>query len=451
MATISDLLPIAGKTPTKLKQISSSSIPPLDISSRSDTIHVSPIPGDVDARTFYLTEMPDDKHLVPPPLISSSEFVPRSLITLLMRKKKSSALGVKFVPHESKPDEITNMEGAMHSFVTPVIGSCEIIGDYRYSGRHGVVLFGEDGEGHGRSRKRLARTVVLSASIQMDFEGANVMLTVCKLGSKQVTGTDFGTKLDVLSTEEKQDGAKRNTYDESLKQHMIFHLISSQRLPARRDVNDALGMDATIKYLDETISSGEDVDKKLVDMFAELHNNQIVSLELLFNTAVHQVRNEFSALEVMCPQGYVYTYDPASIFAQKIGAPILNRLMLAALCHLSAHNIFSNLRIFAFNDYADRSIVPLARIALSKQAQVKVTSKAELFRGPGGKYDIGRFKEAEGALLVIHNNSDGFGQNIETEWETGSLDGAIGSNCSGAASLERSRTDLLNFISPSTN
>jgi len=49
-------------------------------------------------------------------------------------------------------------------------------------------------------------------------------------------------------------------------------------------------------------------------------------------------------------------------------------------------------------------------------------------------------------MLVVHNNSDGFGQNIETEYALGSLDGAVGSNSSAAASLYRGREDLLDFI-----
>lgn len=56
------------------------------------------------------------------------------------------------------------------------------------------------------------------------------------------------------------------------------------------------------------------------------------------------------------------------------------------------------------------------------------------------------FPQAKSAMSVIHNNSDGFGQNIETEAMTGSLDGAIGSSSSVAASLERSRGHLSNFI-----
>lgn len=226
---------------------------------------------------------------------------------------------------------------------------------------------------------------------------------------------------------------------------MIFHLTRKGVLPARRDVHDAMDVESTIEFLNDAITSKDDIDKQMVDKYAELCNDQVVSLELLFNTAVHQTRNEFSALEVMCPQGYVYTYDPASIFAQEIGASILNRLMLAAMRHLSDHNELLNLRVFAFNDYADKASVYLAAKALERQSNVTVTKKEDLFKGPGGKYDIKHFKEAEGALLVVHNNSDGFGQNIETEYECGSLDGAVGSNCSAAASLERERKDLLDF------
>lgn len=58
-----------------------------------------------------------------------------------MRRKKDTAIGVKFIGRKIrsapasgtiKQDEITNMEGAMHTFVTPVVSRVEIIGDYRY-------------------------------------------------------------------------------------------------------------------------------------------------------------------------------------------------------------------------------------------------------------------------------------------------------------------------------
>jgi hypothetical protein len=362
-----------------------------------------------------------------------------------MRKKKNSALGVKF--KGGGFDHITDLEGALHTFVTPVVGECETVGDYKFDhalGAHGVVGFGEevaDGE-----KVRKARTVVLSAAIQMDFEGPPVMLAVCKLDEEEVIGVDLGVNgWEIPSAKEKADEKKRRAYDSSLRKHMVYHLTSSGRLPARGPVKDAMDPSTTLLFLESTITGSEPVASQFINKYLRLSAHIVISLELLFNTAVHQARNEFSALEALCPQGYVYTYDPASIFARLISAPILNRLMLAALWHLSSHNTFSNLRVFAFNDYADRDILPLVESALREQKHVTVVKKEDLFKGGGGKYDVRKLESAKGAMLVVHNNSDGFGQNIETEWQTGSLDGAVGSNCSGAGSLQRERGDLLDF------
>lgn len=440
---------------SQLKSNLPTKLPSLDPHCRSDELHVSRIPSYEDIRTYYLGYVKaDHESITPPPLISRSNFVPLSLLELLMRKKKNSALGVKFI--SKKNDEITDMEGAMHTFVTPVVPRCEMIGDYRYDpsfGGHGIDKFGEqsmpffDSKGKGH----IARSVVLSASIQMDFENSKVMLTVCKLGTRQVVGFDLLSKdeWDVLDTKSKQNEQLRHDYDEALHCHMVFHLTKAHKLPSRKEIEDAMDFESTITFLESLVITAGDITERVVGKFTKLNNDQIVSLELLFNTSLHQARNEFAALEVLCPQGYVYTYDPASIFAREIGARILNRLLLASLKHLSDHHKFENMRVFGFNDYADKNILNLLRQALSKQQHVKVTSKQDLFNGPGGRaglYDVSHIKEAEGAMLVVHNNSDGFGQNIETEGMFGSLDGAIGSSSSAAGSLERKRKDLLDFI-----
>lgn len=375
-----------------------------------------------------------------------------------MRRKKDGAIGVKFVPKggyrtfgRDKPDEITNMEGALHTFVTPVVGRCEMTGDYRYSaahGGHGVSDYGnvEPEEGDRKRMVRLTRSVVMSASIHMDFEGTKVLLRLCKLDSHECLGVDLlrDRYWHVLSVADKQDDQKRDVYDDLLKRHMVFHLTRDGRLPARRNVK-AMNFKETLSFLDEAITRGS-VAEKVVGKFAELLNDQVVSLELLFSTALHQVRNEISALEVLCPNGYVYTYDPASIFAREIGPPLLNHLMLAGLRALSDSSYFKNMRIFAFNDYADRNILSLVARALTKQTHVQVVRKEDLFKGPDGRYEIGRYEKAVGAMLVVHNNSDAFGQNIETEGDFGSLDGALGVNSSAAASLARDRDDLLKFV-----
>ncbi len=47
-----------------------------------------------------------------PPVISKSEFIPSQMVTQLMRNKKDTAIGVKYL----SGDLITNMEGALHTF-----------------------------------------------------------------------------------------------------------------------------------------------------------------------------------------------------------------------------------------------------------------------------------------------------------------------------------------------
>lgn len=372
-----------------------------------------------------------------------------------MRRKKNGALGVKWL----KGDDITNMEGAMHTFITPVISRCEIIGDYRYNpvfGGHSIDRFGDTLQRpstDGSKRKyQLARFVVLSASVQMDFENTRVMLSACMLEESETIGHDLSSDSAwvILDKQAKQDDKQRRAYDESLRQHIIYHLTEARRLPARKSVKGLLDINETIQLLESFITTPIiDNTGQIVGKFTGLDNRQIVSVEILFNTAIQQAKNELAALEVLCPQGYIYTYDPASIFARKIGAKILNRLMLAALKHLSDHYKFENMRVFGFNDYADRGAISLLCSALRKQEHVIVTSKQDLFNGAGGAqglYDVTHIPQARGAMLVIHNNSDGFGQNIETEAMVGSLDGAIGSSSSAAASLERNRKDLLEFI-----
>jgi len=373
-----------------------------------------------------------------------------------MRNKKSSALGVKFEAwtgnSRDRLDEITNMEGAIHTFVTPIMPAV-MVGDYAWSGRHGVVEFGDE------KKKQRVRNVVLSASIHMDFELSQIMLAVSRLRGSEIQGENLLENDDwkILSPEEKQDDKLRTQYDEKLHRHLVYHLTKDHKLPASSKINleFCMSVRGSIGYLEELIRASEEnfmlqIETTISLRFTKLANGNIVSLELLLNTAIHQVRNEISALESMCPQGYVYTYNPPSIFAQRLDATTLNRLFILAVKVVSYGNTFKNMRVFGFTDYADARAVSLLKEALGKQTHVEVCSKDDLFQNDG-LYDLkmagAKIKEAgKGAMLVVHNNSDAFGQNIETEPSSGSLDGAIGASTSGAASLERGRDDLLKYI-----
>ena len=482
-------------------------LPPSDPSCTSDELHPSAIPNGADTRKFYLNHVQlsneddaDPAVIVPPPLLSASPFVPPALISHLMREKKDSALGIKYV----KGDSITNsewqsflktimsstrprpgsphmmnfhavlcsifmyrslqetVEGALHTFIATVIPRCEIVGDYAYTHGHSIVGFGSAPKTN--PKVRLTRSVALSASIQPDFETPHIMLHVSALSATKIIGSDFLASSpseepwSILTPLAKQDPRRRASYDERLRAHMIYHLTSSHYLPARCSISSPLTVEEAISFLKSLITSDSTthISDQLVNKFTETDNHAIISLELLYNTSIQQILNEFSALEALFPQGYVYTYDPASIFAREIGAEILNRLFLLALKSVSAYNPFTNMRTFAVNDYADEDLVELARYALASQTSlpgskgsgsesaIRCISKTELFTGKGGLYSPTNHEK--GAMLVLHNNSDGFGQNIETEGMGGSLDGTIGASSSAAASLERNRTDLLDFI-----
>jgi hypothetical protein len=356
-----------------------------------------------------------------------------------MRRKANSAIGVKFIGRQAG-DVITNLEGALHTFITPVVEGW-MHGDYRYLGGHGVVSF-PDQDG-----KQQARKVIISCAIQMDFEYRSVMMAACRLGEVEVLGRGLGKEWNILDDEAKWEEERRKDYDEELRAHMVSHLVASKRLPSLQEVaGDILPFIDALRLLERHIMDPGSPSSDLQNVFARTKDGRdVISIELLYNTAVHQVQNEISILEAVCPQGYVYTSDPPSIFAQALGgATLLNRLQFAAVKNLSSTSTFSNMRAFAFNDYADREAIALLRVALREQPTVKVMPKAALFCGPYGTYKPPT--ELEGALLVVHNNSDAFGQNIESEWATGSLDGAVGASSSAAASLMRNREDLLDWI-----
>lgn len=370
-----------------------------------------------------------------PPWVSSSSFAPVWLVEHLMRDKKDSALGVKFEPHATPPDSITNMEGAMHTFVTPIVFAT-IHGDYYYENEHRVRPFGS-ADGY-----LLGRDVLISAMVHPDFENRSVMFAACLLGDTVTHGLTLPHDANILDLKSNQSAYVRRDYDLSVRQHFIAHLTSARHLPAAVEVAaEATSIDEAKKFLENLIVSFHE-DQTLPSIpFLRLRCGGVLSMEMLLNSAKHQVVNELLCLEAICPQGYVYTYDPPAIFATQLDPLLLTRLYLFALKQHSSTTDLTNMRVFAFNNYADQWALELTCAALQAQAHVLVCTKAELFRNDF--YEPPRC--AVGSLLVLHNNSDGFGQNIETEEGASSMDAAIGQYSSAAASLLRSRTDLLSL------
>lgn len=357
----------------------------------------------------------------PSPLIGKSDFVSKAMVAHLMRHKKNSALGVKYVPG----DQITNMEGALHTFITPVF-TIVMTGDYKWAGHLQGQPFGNN----------QVRKVILSAAIHPDFEYDTVVMPLVKIKHQAVIGEPLN-KDDIPSAPSKQESDFRARYEEKLLRHMVYHLSPTHRLPALNEISQdqIMNQSETQVYLEELIQNpqrGQTLQEKFMQI-----GESIISLELLYQIYVHQVRNEFKVLDVNTPQGYVYTISPPSIFARTIGgAAILNRLQALAFQFLVEENLFCNLRVLGFGDYADKTMIPLFQKVLPN---VVVLSQTAFF-GKDGSY-----RGPQGLALVLHNNSDAFGQNIETEGAS-SLDGVIGSYSNAASVLKRDRTDLVDFV-----
>ncbi|MCX6987328.1 MAG: hypothetical protein NT065_04140 [Chlamydiae bacterium] len=383
----------------------------------------------------------DNSYRSDPPIIGKSSFIPDAMLEHLMRNKKDTALAVK--QSEWTQDAITNMEGALHTFITPV---CSVLmtGDYKWVGQ----LIGEG------FRNNQARNVLMSAAVQPDFEFDTVMMKVVEVGDSPIVGKDLGN-FPVADISLKQWGSDSLlSYEEALRKHMVYHLSPSHALPALDQIDPTNILSQTdVKTLLETaITEQVTTSEFLKDKFMRIEHSlyltgdRVVSLEMLYATYLQQLRNEFRVLNQYAPQGYVYTIDPPAIFVRCLegGAPggdpahILNRLQALAFKDLKREELFTNMQVIAFNDFRDRSLLPLLGQVFPKKI---VVSKSSLFQqNPKGTY-FGHPNLA----LVIHNNSDGFGQNIEFEGPS-SLDGVIGSFSNAACTLKRDREDLFDHV-----
>lgn len=173
-------------------------------------------------------------------------------------------------------------------------------GDYRFLSGHGVTPI----QINEAKNLKMTRSVVLSASIQPDFELTTVMLRMCCIEEKSITGNDLGPgPWDILNVMDKQDDGKRKAYDLALKRHMIYHLTSRRLLPSVANAKNKLLTHEAMSLLSSLIVGSEDAAPQITEAFLILQNGSIVSLEMLFSLAYHQVRNELAALEVMCLQG----------------------------------------------------------------------------------------------------------------------------------------------------
>ncbi|GAA6043301.1 hypothetical protein JCM8097_001171 [Rhodosporidiobolus ruineniae] len=397
----------------------------------------------------------------PPPIISRSPFLPLPLVEHLMRNKRDSAITTKYLPHTA----ITNGEAALHSFVTALARVVQCA-DYRWEGGHSAVPLGTVADEHGRE-VRLGRRVVLSTLLHHDFENGEVAEVFYRLEEDEaVEGVDLGADFRIPSVEEKNDPVFRSAYDRQLKQHAVFHLLPSSRLlPALSSLPPSAiwSIPETTQHLQAHLFAPPGLITPftlLQDRFVRLPDppHSVLSLEFLLASYVAALVNELSALEALTTAGeggYAYTFDPPAIFARRFPAELSTLLVLAALREIllsspsvsSPRPVLGRMRLFALTAFtpALAALLPLLRRVLPDH--VRVMDRTELYCGEEGRLGSEEaVPELKGATLVIHNNSDAFGQNIQSESAGGSVDGVVGAWGDAARALRRERGDLVDWV-----
>ncbi|KAG9947313.1 hypothetical protein KCU85_g5840, partial [Aureobasidium melanogenum] len=403
----------------------------------SDNLVETPVPTAKLPRNYWIT---NSRELLPP-WIACSEFVPPAMIEFLMRCKKRTALAVKF----QKGDKITNMEGAMHTFVTS-LELAWLHGERGYNKGHTFTPYLPSGN------FRRGRQVLISNMIHQDFETDEVMMTLASLTkSKTTLIADF----EIPSTEEKQSDDVRNRYDDALRRLMVCSLVLDGELPSI-EVGSAKAMSRTQakSFLAKKVLEAdcrnvlEQVRNSLFWLTATSKRDiPLLSLELLVATAYHQFRNEMDALERICKhQGYIYTFSAPKIFIEEFGSEdgLMACIYAAELKHYLQTTKPRKMRVFQLPEVPGQWGLWM-RTALSAAPEVRVMTKQELYskEDPSDCYN----PPYEGTMLVLHNCSDAFGQNIRYETGAGSLDAIIGRFTSAAGSLLNDREDLVSMVS----
>lgn len=398
----------------------------------------------------------------PAPIIGRSSFVSDEMLEHLMRDKKPRALGVKF----RVGDKITNGEGILHTFVTPVC-SIRMTGDYHWYGDPDYGGFGLQGEGH----KGKLRPVIMSAAIHPDFEldgPHEVVMRLVRVPPKGFKKEASPPPEPKLSDEGRRDVRRRDDYDNGLVRMLQHHLTANglppldaatgmptvveAGKPVLANTTEAIGL---LETLIKEEGNGPNLQKIMQNQFVKI-GEDIISLEVFYNLYVEQLKNEFAVLELAASQGYIYTIAPPSIFAKHVNPKLMNRLQILAFKQLAATDrakYFSHLKAIGYSDFADSGAVGLLSTALQKS--VPVVSKSKLYTQKYSEHDKRNFddKYAPEQLgpefgkyaLVLHNNSDAFGNNILSEGAS-SLDGVLGSYSDASVSLKPDREDLVSFV-----
>lgn len=364
------------------------------------------------------------------------------------------------LPLEIETHQVTNMEAGGLRTLTTAIAEVEMTGDYTYANKqHSIVPLEQIGGA------QQARTVLVSTTVQPDFETGSTVLATCRVEKDSIQPLEgFPPPITPV---DKQDDGKRQEYDNKVKQALVGKLVGKGGLPALKNVppQEIYTPTQVIGKLEELLKNGaspQAIDEAMKHIFVGLTyfemdpasptfkevKTETISGLMFFKMYVESLGAELSALEATCPQGYVYTSDPPSIFASCFSEQTakgiipnptaINRFQMLALKYLclkqGGTTPFPHMKAFAFNNYADNGALAALRLALpaDQNGFSRVYAKKDFF--PEGK-PYTPLPGMENYALVLHNNSDGYGFNLLTECGIQSMDAIYGRYSNAAAVL----------------
>lgn len=406
--------------------------------------------------------------------IAESAFLPPALIEhLCTGRDQEKALG-KCQPWLDQTRSITPMEAVFSTFLVP-IHPTYLAGDH---------FFDLDSYQHRTKHlKNKIRPAIISHSIQLDLESSGVIgekyrdshswgavfLQVSEITEQAVEGKQLDEPFAVLDHQSKIGKKDKATgawkfdeafwkYENNLKRHAIHHLTQNKRLPS---LSETEVKEVDKDFITDRIKGVGPVEPgDLVNKYLNVGGKNL-SLEVVFNAYVHQLTNEFTVLSNSCPQGFVWTFDPAVIFATAIGgrqgAEKLTKIHILALKYLYQNKpkLFENMALMGYNGFLNKSSsygdVALLKSVFSDSKNTTVCDKSELFNKNQyyHEHSVALHKQWDKSklALVIHNNSDAFAWNIIKEGPGGSLDGMVGYLSMAAKTI----TQFLRAMAQSTN
>jgi hypothetical protein len=373
-----------------------------------------------DPRNTCFLQTSFDNPAVVPPVTIRSEFIPDAMLRHLMEDKADLAVGQKSGDIDWIAKPITNVE-AIYAQLQVQLVAAHATGDIVYQGAK------------SRFQGDLGRPVIVSTNIHPDYElpGAGKVMAL-------LTEVTESPKRKLLA-----DVLKYDT-DEGLLDALVHH-HTADGLPSLSELTANKENRYTLLNLEE---AKQEIEKRITgetgtlqNVFVKLPSGEIHSLEALYTHYLLQLKNELLGLESLTPHGYVYTIDPPQIFARQFDSKLMTRLQILAFKQLNSEFELKGLKVIGFNEVGHPGTVDLLKSVFGDKAVAKVPGIYS--DGPTPKYML-----KQDWALVIHNNSDAFGNNLVNEGGFGSLDAAVGALTTAAVALRPSQPNRLTYCYP---